>query len=373
MKNVINKNYNDKLLNNVFCFDVFLEIIRYLDISDIYKLFIVTKGIYRNLYLENRCCFNKILITRILSYFCLNRPLKLDKNDINNVYNVVMKTYNHFKHHKSSYRIDFLLYMLENNLDCDILFEYYANLCDYKYGYKNMLSVDLTSVSLSDIIYIFKHSNNNQLNIILRNFTIPIKVLDLVIDDTSNLDDWRFILIIDYMFYKHCFGSFDQACKTYIHNIIMTLILNKKTNVLKHFLKNKRIYFKGNYTLDYQELVNRIIDIQDKKHLQLILEELKFDNQKFSINKNYVIIRTSLIKKLCKKSDFEYLKYLVDQILGDFINYKLYINSICEGLEMLFLINPEKIKNIECLSDNLNDKSKYIINNTLKQNIFIIY
>ena len=371
MKNDINKNNNDKLLTNMLCFDVFLEVIKYLDISDIYKLFIVTKGVYRNLYLENRYYFNKILINRILSYFYLNRPLKLDKNDknhVNNVHNVLMKKYNYFKHHKFSYRIDFLLYMLENNLDCDILFEYYANLCDYKYEYKNMSSVDLTSVSLSDIIYIFKHSNNNQLNIILRNFTIPIKVLDFVIDDTSNLDDWRVILIIDYMFYKHCFGSFDQIYKSYINNIIMSLILNKRTNILKHFLKNKRKYFKGNDTLDYQELVNKIVDVQDKKHLQLILDELKFDNQKFSINKNYVIIRSSLIKKLCKTGNFEYLKYLVDEILGDFINYKLYINSICEGLA-----KSDKLENIDYLSSILNDKSKYIINNYLKKDIFITF
>jgi hypothetical protein len=150
----------------------------------------------------------------------------------------------------------------------------------------------------------------------------------------------------------------------------MNIILNKKTNLLKHFLKNKRKYFKGNDTLDYQELVNKIIDIQDKKHLQLILNELKFDNEKFSTTEttyNYIIIKSSLIKKFCKQSDFEYLKYLVDEILGSFINYKLYINSICEGLEMLFLKNPEKIKNIECLSIVFNDKSKYIINNCLNK------
>lgn len=371
MKNVINKN-NNKLLTNMLCFDVFLEVIKYLEISDIYKLFIVTKGVYRKIYLENIEYVNKILINRILSYFCFGRSLKLDKNDINNIHSVLMKIYNHFKYHRFSYRIDFLLYMLENNLDCDTLFEYYADLCEYKYEYKDMSSVDLNDVSLPDIIYIFKHSNNNQLKIILRNFTIPIKVLDFVIDDISNLDDWRFILIIDYMFYKHCFGSFNQKCKSYIHNIIMSLILNKKTSLLKHFLKNKRRYFKGNYTLDYQELVNKIIDIEDKKHLQLILDELKYDNINFSNNgysENFVIIRCSLIKKLCKISKFEYLKHLVDEILGDFINYKLYINSICEGL---LDTDPDKIKNIECLSYNLNDESKYIINNYLKQDIFTI-
>lgn len=371
MKNVIDKN-NNKILTKMLCFDIFIELIRYLEISDIYNLCIVTKCIYRKLYLENKSYFNKILINKILYYFHFNRRLILDQNDINNTYCVLMKTYKHFKHHRYSYIVDFLLYMLENNLDCDILFEYYANLCDYKYEYKNMLKIDLNSVSLSDIIYIFKHSNNNQLNIILRNFIIPIKVLDFAIEDMllDNLDDWRFVLIIDYIFLKYCFGYFDKNCKVYIHNIIMNLILHKKTKLLKIFLKNKKKYFKGNETLDYQDLVNKITDIQDKKHLQLILNELKYDNENFFTNEttyNYVIIRSSLIKKLCKQSDFEYLKYLVDEILGNFINYKLYINSICEGLEMLFLINPEKIKNIECLSCVFNDKSKYIINNNLKK------
>lgn len=366
MKNVIDKNYN-KLLSNLFCFDIFLELIKYLDISDIYNLFIVSKGLYKNLYLKNKFYFNKVLINKILCYFDLDRPIKLQDNDINNVYNVLMKTYQHFKYHRCSFRIDFLVYMLENNLDCDILFEYYANLCEYKNEYKNMSNVDLNGVYLNDIIYIFKHCNYNQLKIILRIFTIPIKILDFIIDDTGNLDDKKFMLIIDYIFYKHCFGSFDQNCKDNIHNIIMNFVVNKKTKLLQYFLENKRRY---NCILEYQVLVNKIINIQDKTHLELILNELKYDNIKLSksgYNENFVIIRTSLIKKICKGGNFEYLKYLVDEILGDFINYKLYINSICEGLE-----NLVNVENIDYLSSVLNDKSKYIINNHLKNDIFII-
>lgn len=371
MKNVINKN-NNKVLINILYFDVFLELIKNLDVNDVYNLFIVTKSVYKNLYLKNKDYFNKILINKILSYFYLDRPLKLENSSIDNVHFVLMKIYQHFKYHRSSFRIDFLVYMLENNLDCDILFEYFANLCEYKNEYTNNSSTDLNGVYLSDIIYIFKNCNYNQLKIILRNFTISIKILDFIIDDIllDKKDDWRFMLIIDYIFYKHCFGSFDQNCKDNIHNIIMNLILNKRTKILQCFLENKRYYFKGITTLEYQVLVNKIIDIEDRTHLQLVLNELKYDNiksNKSGYNEKFVIIRTSLIKKICKNGNFEYLKYLVNEILGDFINYKLYINSICEGIE-----KSDKIENIECLSSILNDKSKFIINNYLKKNIFTI-
>lgn len=371
MKNVITK-----LSSKIFCFDIFLEIAEYLDISDIYKLFIVTKDVYKTLYLENREYINKILIRKILSYFNLQRPLNLENSDIHKVYYILMKTYNHFKYHRLSYIIDFLVYMLENRMDCDILFEYYANLCEYKYDYKYQYqyipTIDLYGVSLCDIIYILKHCNYNQLKIILRNFTIPITVLDFVIDDMllDNLQNWRFMLIIDYMFYKHCFGSFDKKFKDNINNIIINLISNKRTRLLKNFLKNKKRYFKGAITLDYQILVHKIIDIRDKKYLQLILDELKYDNINFNNNgyqQNFVIIRSSVIKKLCEESDFLYLKYLVDEILGNFINYNMYIHNICEGLR---LNKNETYKNIVCLSNNLNDKSKYIINSSLKKNVF---
>jgi hypothetical protein len=79
MKNVIDKN-NNKILTKMLCFDIFIELIRYLEISDIYNLCIVTKCIYRKLYLENKSYFNKILINKILYYFHFNRRLSLPQS-----------------------------------------------------------------------------------------------------------------------------------------------------------------------------------------------------------------------------------------------------------------------------------------------------
>lgn len=394
MKSKINNEILCKVLCfDILCFDIFLELIKHLDIIDICNLFMVTKCVYKKIYLNNKDYFNKFIINKILKYFNFYRRLNIDnienkekypienkrKDEISNICCILMKTYKHFKYHRYSYKIDFLLYMLENDLDNDILFEYYANVCDYNSDYRNrynyISNVNVNNVSLSDIMYIFKYSNNNQLNIILRNFTLPIKILDFIIDDTliHSYKDKKIFLVIDYMFYKYCFGFFDNVDKIYINRIIINLIKHKKTNILKFFLQKKKIYFKGSETLDYQEIVNEIVSIQDKTHLQLILNELKYDNRIFenkSINKVYIVIKSCFIKNICKQGNFKYLKYLTNEILGGFINYKLYIESICQGLEILMRTCPEKIKTIRSLSNNFDDKSKYMINNYLKQNIF---
>lgn len=60
---------------------------------------------------------------------------------------------------------------------------------------------------------------------------------------------------------------------------------------------------------------------------------------------------------------FDYLKYLVKRHLGKSINTMIYIDSICMGLEMLILYNNFKIKNIQLLSEYINDDNKTYINN----------
>jgi hypothetical protein len=98
----------------------------------------------------------------------------------------------------------------------------------------------------------------------------------------------------------------------------------------------------------------------------MILDELKIDNDRFvanRINPVFVIINTHLIIKICKDAEFLYLKNIVDDILGECINYDLYVQSICEGLQY---INLNEIEKIQCLSKNFTEKTKHIINNCLK-------
>lgn len=377
---------------NGVCFDISIDIIKYLDITDIAKFFRLSKEFYQ-LYLDNNDYFNKILINRILGYFYFERKLnfydngqnesqRVSQHDIQNILKILLKTHRHFRYHRCSHKVDFLSYMIENDLDSDRLFEYYANFCnfEYKYNIDNLTRIitadtdekkntdELSHVSLLDMKYILTYSNNNQLKIMLRIFTIPVSILTYIIDELVLVDgnDQKINLLIDYMFYKFCFGFFDAISKSYIHKMISNLIKNKKTKILQHFFINKRKYFKGNSTLDYQELVNEIISLRDKTHLKMLLNELKIDNDRFvtdGINPMFVIINTHLIIKICKDAEFLYLKNIVDDILGECINYDLYVQSICEGLQY---INLNEIEKIQCLSKNFTEKTKHIINNCLK-------
>ena len=212
-----------KILQDIVCFDICLELFQYLDILDIVNFFTLSEYI-NNVYLTNKLFFDRLLIKRILTYFYFEDLFNINNvDDLQSILDTLLKIYKHFRHHRCSHRIDFLLYMLENNLNCDILFEYYANCCTYEYRYdtsnltrtiirdenSNLFtnsSQELFNVSFSDIICILIYSTQKQLDIILKVFTIPVSILSYIIDEMllNNMDEKKIVTIIDYIFYKFC-------------------------------------------------------------------------------------------------------------------------------------------------------------------------
>jgi hypothetical protein len=141
------------------------------------------------------------------------------------------------------------------------------------------------------------------------------------------------------------------------------LISNKKTSVLKYFLNKKREYIVRGRSIDYQSLINKCIELQDKVHLEILMKEQKYDNDRGLLERSFIIINTHRVIKLCEMAKFDYLIYLVKRHLGKSINTMIYIDSICTGLEMLISNNFSLIKNIQLLSEYINDDNKIYINN----------
>lgn len=373
-------------------YDILYILIKRLDVVDIINLMLTNKKFY-SIYLSNSVSINKILVEKIFKYFrfdngLINNTIKkifnegYEKNSICDISRIMCKTYNYFKRHLFCYKCDFVIFMLDNNISSDILFDFYISSCRFlsyinqnntirtiRYNeihdifyFETQASAD--DISVYDMEYILEHSNYNQLKIILEKFNIPItmihrniscwlaKVVEPQVESTINL-------CIDYIFYRHCFGEISNFVKKNINYIMDTIIYYKNTDILIYFLQKKN-YYMYNDILDYQYIINRCIIYEDKRHLELLMN----DKEKYcGTNNSLIIINHNIIKNLCKRGSFNYLKYIIETLLGVYINSNLYIESICDGIRE----NPDKLKSLKDLYVYFTNKNKTIIDETINR------
>jgi len=379
-------------------FDIFYILINKLNVSDIINLILTDKFLY-NIYKSNEILINKLLIIKIFIYFNFNlvtinhiKKKLLEEQEVYNISKIVFKKYNYFKQHRFCYKVDFIIFMLENDIDSDFLLKLYISECnftpsikhklfdEYNNLYNNVESGSINRIediiTISDMEYILINSNINQLDIILKSFNIPIKTLSFVIQELLEKGNYisnNIKLCIDYLFYKHFFKTINTVDKIHINNVIDEFISCKRTDLLKYFLQKKNKYCVNNSNfenvLDYQYIINKCMEYQDTTHLELMIEENRKKNQSHKGElKQFIIIKPSIIIKLCKRGSFSYLKYIIDTLLGKYINSSVYIKSICEGLSNINLmddsIKKNKLKEFKSLYDSMSyftDKNKEIL------------
>jgi hypothetical protein len=241
------------------------------------------------------------------------------------------------------------------------------------YG-RNITIIDTIDplISFDDMKYMMSHCSNDQLKILFSIFDIPISIISYTINEIlmrncilNKRDELDSILktFVKYIFVKHCFGSFSTFDNTYIHSIILCLIKYKRTNILRYFLSKKRRYMMRGNTLDYQYLVNNCVENLDKIHLQILLDENRRDNQSGIFVKSYVIINTHFIINHCKNAKFDYISFLAEKYLGRAINTHIYIDSICQGIELLILSkNTKDLVYIHTLAKHISVDNRIVIN-----------
>jgi hypothetical protein len=357
-------------------YDIFEKLSKYLSVQDIVNVLMVNISCYGN-YKYNKNYCNKIFVKKIIRSFGFQRVF----NKTNSIKHLFRMFY-YFKNHKC-YTADFLVYMIDNSIKDIDLFRFYASQCCFInvindtnnedariFNYSDLYISDWyvpnrlindTFISLNDMKYILVNSDIDQLGVLFDLFNIPISLLSYTISNSTG--DNYLLKCIKYMFVKHCFGKFNDDDNSYIYEILVCLIRYKRTNVLKYFIDQKREYIMRGHSIDYQSLINRCIELEDKIHLEILIKEQKYDNDKGLLERSFIIINTHRVIKLCEMAKFDYLRYLVKRHLGKSINTMIYIDSICMGLEMLILYNNFKIKNIQLLSEYINDDNKIYINN----------
>jgi hypothetical protein len=384
-------------------YDIFEHVAQYLSIEDVISL-LLTNAEYYKIYTNNKNYCEILFIQKVLKTFHIHINI-LDKSilytDKTRKRRILLKMYWYFKRHVTASTVDFLIYMIDNDISDKCLFRLFVSNCNFKNGnttriddtrvidYSNTYTLFSNIISFDDMKYLLVYGNENFVDIILEFFTIPVVLISYVMQKilmksviSHKVDNSSLIKFTKYLFTKHCYSNFLEADGVYIHSIITLLVKYKRTIVLKYFLDKKKKYLTRGSGLDYQYLVNKCIEMEDRTHLKMLLKQIEFDNKRF-VNKSFVIINTHQIIEHCKNARFDYMCYLVENCLGNTINTGLYIDSICQGIELLilskchgYLLKFENLKryinseNLETINKTIGDV--YNSNNTpLNKRIYI--
>lgn len=338
---------------DIMIYDIFEYLAGSLTVEETLSLLLTNKESY-TMYTDNKNYCDKLLVRKILESFGIKYKWS-NKYDIykqDNTMKTLLNVYWYFKRHVKLNIVDVLIYMIDNEIDNDMVFGLFASNCKFRGVNINSdtrvvnNNVDVNSmfdISLDDMNYILVYGCEKKIDLILNMFTIPVVLISNVIYQiltrafiSNKMLDNMLEKYIKYLFVKHCYGQFLEQDGSYIHSIITILIKYKKTAVLRYLLDKKNKYMTITNGLDYQYLVNKCIEMEDRVHLKILLKQIHFDNKRF-INKSFVIINTHQIIEHCKNAKFDYMCYLVENCLGNTINTGLYIDSICQGIELLIL------------------------------------
>lgn len=351
---------------NYLNIDVFENIIKFLDYKSIKNVCLVNKILY-NYYNHNRNC-DLIVINKIENLFSVkNGKYKYNKHIINNIKKIYNKIYNQFRTHNNTYLVDMIIYLIETKYENSIyILESLLSECILRME-PNYL--DKRVITFNDMTYIIVYSNNEELKIILSLFTIPLSIFYYSVQQILYKNYYekkgyktRLYQIIDYIYYKYCFRKMDYMSDMYIHNILTQFIRYNESTLTRYFLVKKE-YYKN--SLMYQTLIQECIRYESLDNLKLFINEMNNEPEK-----TYIIIDKNVIEVISRRGSFHIIKYVIENLMGDFINLSGYIKSICIGIDhydghkfdMYF-------KKLEMIKECLNNNSKEMINMSLSKNL----
>ena len=355
-------------VNKYINFDIFTNILTWLDYESI-KQFLLTNKVIYEYYKNNNRFISLLIIKKIDEKFniqCLDKRNKLEGKQIDNVSIIYNRVYNQFKRQKMINLTDIIIYLIENKYDDSIyILKKLVSLCVLRV---NAYTDSMNVIMHNDMVYLLVYSNVEESKLILDNFTIPISVMSYAIQEIlyNRKVDYKKKLcrMIDYIYCKYCWKMVENMNNVYIHRILVHFIKNNQQKMIRYFLKKKRYY---KYNLIYQTLINDCLSYDSVGCLKLLIREMENDSKLLKI---YITVDKEILEKVVKKGSFYIIKYIIDNLLGNFINMNGYILSICNGIIYYngnkFTKYVKKLKMLECYFD---DKSKVMINNCLENNI----
>lgn len=409
--------------NTLFIYDIFDNIIEYLDPISILNLVYTCKEI-NNVYNTHSKLIDKKIIYKIFNYFNLwklqiqrEKEIKKKQNftefinrlnlyEINHLKHQACNIYKHFYNHPQSNIGDFLIYLVEHThrYEPDIFLKYLVTLCDkriyYQTKHNNNNNIVKYRLSTNDILYILTYCNLSHFIILLEHFQIKSNLISYIIKEMllalkKQLENYyNFIDInekiyksLDYFFYKHVFGR--QNFNLFLNHIIVTLLEHNKNEFVDYILLKRRRYRPNEIELTYQSLILAAIESNNIKGLEMIWNEHNRDNHNNKYNryndddeennqnednvqifeKFILVITPEILTKICKNGWFNMLKWIVDNLLQNTINLCGYIKAIKDGLFLYEICinqnNDENFNELLFLKNYLTPHNMGVINNQI--------
>lgn len=337
-------------------YDLFEHVIQYLDYKSTINLLKSCK-LYYSYYDNNKIYINKILINKIFEYFYIPKIklAKLPKKENILLLKQLQYIFEHFYMHRTTKYVNMLHFIIENENKFEIgnenkseieiennvnfLYKTLLELCIQKNSEEDNYQAYVTS---SDLKYLLIHGNKYQLQLLLKKFYVDSKIVFLVLKDLLSKNNQNFdnrcdydniIILIRYFFYKFSFNRNIETTPRMTFNIIDTKFLYTIINLVIQNSRYKKSVFK--IIVDLIKKYNIPIN-----HFQLIesciisdnLDIFKYLITKFDTNNYSIMIRPHYIKLLIKNGNFEFLEYIVENLLGQFINLDLYVKNLYSGI-----------------------------------------
>jgi hypothetical protein len=341
----------------MICYDVFEKVCEYLSIQDMISFLMLNKQCY-DLYKYNKRYNDMLFVKKFLQFLNLDTfeyKILETKN--------ILKMYFYFKNHPSAHLSDILVYMIDNSLIDYIFFRFISSKCVFKTIPRvddsvTQLNIDFTCQSfwdrcesntyiyMSDIEYILKYGDDKHLDIILSFFDVSMVTLTRIFISRSSCGTQRCLkVLVKYMFIKHCFGMFCSVNQKLFLSCFVSLIKYKKTDVVRYILEKKRKYIKRGH-LDYNYLVNRCVEVEDRKIFKLLLDEYEYDKNS-GIQIELLVINIQHIIKHLRNGKINYIVYLVNHYLGNSI--EVLVDSICESIDNLVITETDELHELNNL------------------------
>lgn len=358
-------------------YDIFDEIIKYLDIDSSRNLLVSSKNIY-TVYRHNKH-YETVMIGKIIKYFTsltkLNLQYKtLSREQKHELYNTLNRLYNYFKKHKDASISDFLVYLCDNsdryrhppwvrrglssrdsgaNLNDNNLFESLISHCYFSKTGEDIYN----AIRADDLLYLLTFSKNVQI-ITTYIYVDPVILLHAIKYKISIKDKKNISYLLKYLLFKHFF-----RCSKYIEDVISEIVCElikyNEISLLNEIYDKQKMY---KFKLNYQMIINCCIQQKNIVCLELIHSQMLTQNQLVRNTgriPNSILITKESVRSLMKNKGYIMLSKIIELYLKDMININGYFNEIKYNFDYT---NKECLK----LVDYLNNKNRNIIMNRIK-------